>query len=212
MFLCLTNKQFAYSDARDDVSASLESSWDLLMHDLDGYAPDFSIKSTDTTHQVTSRIRNIHVHKISTHLITNFLIGSTLEGFVGTKWGPELRRVNTQKSVCQNLIMEQSYYEPRRIFLQANTCLDFPNMAISLGITLWWWPQAPAWQASPWEHRPSSSAPCVVPIRLSRIGQHIKDEPCAKQGALLGVFSSRFSSVSRTFLRQKFEIFEIFEI
>jgi len=63
------------------------------MHDLHGSAPDFSIKSTDTTHRVTGRIRNIQVHKISTHLITNFLIGSTLEGFVGTKWGPELRRV-----------------------------------------------------------------------------------------------------------------------
>ena len=34
-------------------------------------------------------------------------------------------------------------------------------------------------------------------MRLSRIDQHIKDEPCAKQRALLGVFSSRFSSVSR---------------
>ena len=63
------------------------------MHDLHGYAPDFSIKSTDTTHQVTSRIRNIHVHKISTHLITNFLIDSTLEGFRGTKKGPEPQRV-----------------------------------------------------------------------------------------------------------------------
>jgi hypothetical protein len=34
-------------------------------------------------------------------------------------------------------------------------------------------------------------------MRLSRIDQHIKDEPCAKQRALLGVFASRFSSVSR---------------
>jgi hypothetical protein len=34
-------------------------------------------------------------------------------------------------------------------------------------------------------------------MRLSRIDQHIKDEPCAKQRALLGVSSSRFSSVSR---------------
>ena len=58
-------------------------------------------------------------------------------------------------------------------------------------------PQAPAWQASPWEHRPSSSVPCAVPMRLSRIGPHIKDEPCARQRALLGVFSSRSSSVSR---------------
>ena len=55
-------------------------------------------------------------------------------------------------------------------------------------------PQAPAWQASPWGHSPSSSAPCAVPMRLSRIDQHIKDEPCAKQRALLGIFSSRYSS------------------
>ena len=61
------------------MSASLESSWDLLMHDLDGYAPDFSIKSTDTAHWVTDRIRNIRVHKMSTQLISNFLYGSTLE-------------------------------------------------------------------------------------------------------------------------------------
>ena len=54
-----------------------------------------------------------------------------------------------------------------------------------------------AWQASPWGHSPSSSAPCAVPMRLSRIDQHIKDEPCAKQRALLGVSSSRFSSVSQ---------------
>ena len=65
----------------------------LLVHDLHGYAPDFPIKSTDTTYRVTGRIRNIQVHKISTHLITTFLIGSTLEGFVGTKWGPEWQRV-----------------------------------------------------------------------------------------------------------------------
>ena len=90
----LTNKQFAYSDVRDDVYVSLESSCDLLMHGVHGYAPDFFIKSTDTTHRVTGRVRNVQVHKISTHLITNFLIGSTLEGFVGTKWGSELHRVN----------------------------------------------------------------------------------------------------------------------
>ena len=59
------------------------------------------------------------------------------------------------------------------------------------------WPRALSRQASPWKHRPSSSTPCVVSIRLSRIGQHIKDEPCAKQRALLSVFSSRYSSVSR---------------
>jgi hypothetical protein len=60
-----------------------------------------------------------------------------------------------------------------------------------------YWPQALAWQASPWKHDPSSSAPCAAPMRLSRIDQHIKDEPCAKQRALLGVSSSRYSSVSR---------------
>jgi hypothetical protein len=56
---------------------------------------------------------------------------------------------------------------------------------------------APAWQASQWGHRPSSSAPCAAPMRLSRIDQHIKDKPYAKQRALLGVFSSRSSSISR---------------
>jgi hypothetical protein len=65
------------------------------------------------------------------------------------------------------------------------------------GKTLCSGPQAPAWQASPWGHRPSSSAPCAVPIGLSRIDLNIKDEPCAKQRALLGISSSRFSSVSR---------------
>ena len=56
---------------------------------------------------------------------------------------------------------------------------------------------ASAWHASPWEHRPSSLAPCAVPMRLARIVQHIKDEPCAQHRALLGVSSSRSSSVSR---------------
>jgi hypothetical protein len=60
-----------------------------------------------------------------------------------------------------------------------------------------WRPQALAWQASPWGHRPSSSAPCAVPMRLSRIDQRIRDEPCTKQRALLGFFSSRCLSVSR---------------
>jgi hypothetical protein len=58
-------------------------------------------------------------------------------------------------------------------------------------------PQAPANQASPWGHSPSSSAPCAVPMRLSRIGQHIKEESCARRRALLGVSSCRSSSVSR---------------
>jgi len=59
-----------------------------------------------------------------------------------------------------------------------------------------WWPRRqPGRQA----HGGTgvSSAPCAVPMRLSRIDQHIKDEPCAKQRALLGVSSNRYSSVSR---------------
>jgi hypothetical protein len=70
-----------------------------------------------------------------------------------------------------------------------------------LGKTLCSGPRRQPGQASPWKHRPSSSAPCAVLMRLSRIGQHIKDhvkdEPCAEQRALLGVFSSRSSSISR---------------
>ena len=58
-------------------------------------------------------------------------------------------------------------------------------------------PQAPSWKASAWEHKPSSSISYAVPMRLSKIGQHIKDEPFAKQRALLDVLSSRYSSVSR---------------
>jgi hypothetical protein len=34
-------------------------------------------------------------------------------------------------------------------------------------------------------------------MRLCMIGQHIKEEPCAKQRVLLGISSSRFLSVSR---------------
>ena len=43
----------------------------------------------------------------------------------------------------------------------------------------------------------TSSAPCVVLMGPSTIDQNIKDEPCAKHRALLGIFSSRYSSVSR---------------
>ena len=71
--------------------------------------------------------------------------------------------INLQNPFFQNLITGQRY-EPRIIYLPASTCLDFPNMAIySRGITLWWRPQAPAYEACPWEHRLSSSAPCAVP-------------------------------------------------
>ena len=45
---------------------------------------------------------------------------------------PHLQRPTfyIQKSVCQNLVMGQSYGSCR-IFLPAFICLDFPNMAIS---------------------------------------------------------------------------------
>jgi hypothetical protein len=94
--------------------------------------------------------------------------------------------------------MGQSY-GPRRIFLPTGSLLIFCPVWPYPGQTLCSAPrrQAPAWQASPWEHRPSPSAPCVVPMRLSRVDQHIKHEPCAKQRALLGGFLSRFSSISR---------------
>jgi hypothetical protein len=87
--------------------------------------------------------------------------------------------------------MEQSYGHCR-IFLPTFLRLDFPKYGRILGKTLWWRPQAPARQACPWGHSPCSSAPCAVPMRLSRIGQHIKDEPCAKQRALLGGFIQPF--------------------
>jgi hypothetical protein len=64
----------------------------------------------------------------------------------------------------------------------------------------------PGRQAHGQEHRPSSSAPCAVPMILSRIGQYIKNEPCAKRRALLGVSSSRYSSVSRG-IRSAWSIF-----
>jgi hypothetical protein len=62
------------------------------------------------------------------------------------------------------------------------------------GKTLCSGPRLRPGQASPWGYSPSSSAPCAVPMRLSRVDQHIKDEPCAKQRVLLGIFSSRYSS------------------
>jgi hypothetical protein len=82
-------------------------------------------------------------------------------------------------------------------FLPAVLILDFSKYGHILGGTLCWRPQAPAWHASPWEHSPSSSAPCAVPMRLPRIGKHINDKPRAKQRAVLGVFSSRSWSVYR---------------
>ena len=85
---------------------------------------------------------------------------------------------------------------PQNIFACLSN-IGFSKYCHILGKTLCSGPMRRPGQASPWGHRPSSSAPYAVPMRLSRIGQHIKDEPCAKQRALLGIFSSRFSSISR---------------
>jgi hypothetical protein len=104
--------------------------------------------------------------------------------------------INLQKSICQNLVMRQSY-GPCRIFLAAFLISRFPKYGHILGETLCSGRWRRPGQASPWEHEPSSSAPCVVTIRRSTIGEHIKGEPWAKQRALLSVSSSRCSSVSR---------------
>jgi hypothetical protein len=53
-------------------------------------------------------------------------------------------------------------------------------------ITPMWW-HGVGLAGMPWEHRPSSSEPRVVPMGRSRFGQNIKDEPCAKHRALLGI-------------------------
>ena len=109
---------------------------------------------------------------------------------------PHLQRltIKKQKFVCQNLIMGQSYGHCK-IFLPAKAILILAKYGHILGITLCSGPRGqPGRQAHAWGHSPSSSAPCVVPMRLSRIDQHIKDELCAKQRALLGVLSSRYSS------------------
>ena len=88
--------------------------------------------------------------------------------------------INTQKSVCQNLIMGQTY-EPLRIFSPAFSMSRFSNLAIyprhdpmvaASGVCL---------AGMPWELSPSSSVPCAVRVGPSRSGQHIKDEPCAKK-------------------------------
>jgi hypothetical protein len=97
-----------------------------------------------------------------------------------------------QKSGCQNLIMDQSYGHCK-IILPAFLILTFVQYGHILGKTPCSGPRRRPGQASPWGHSPSSSAP-AVPMRLSRIDQHIKDEPCAKQRALLGIFSSRYFS------------------
>ena len=112
--------------------------------------------------------------------------------------------------LVEKIRLSKSHHGPKlwasqNIFAGPTTFGFWPNMAIP-SAKPYVEAQAPAWQASPWGHSPSPLAPCAVPMRLSRIGQHIKDESCAKQRALLGVFSSRFSSVSRG-IRSAFPIF-----
>jgi hypothetical protein len=120
--------------------------------------------------------------------------------------------IKTQKYILRNLIMQRSY-GLCRIFFPAGSLLIFvqwmyghillpvvgepPRLYVG---------RRPGRQAHGQEHRPSSSAPCAVPMRLSKIDQHIKDEPRAKQRALLGVSSSRCSSVSRG-VRSSWSIF-----
>jgi hypothetical protein len=79
-------------------------------------------------------------------------------------------------------------YGPCRIFWPAFTCLDFPNMAISYAKP---YVAAPGAGKDGQAHGGTGLAPrhnaYAVLMRLSRIGQHIKEEPCAKQRAFLEV-------------------------
>ena len=83
--------------------------------------------------------------------------------------------IKTKQFVCQNSIMGQSYGAFEEYF-----CLPLLVWIFQI----WPYPrqnsmqrpQAPAWQASPWGHSPTSSAPCAVPMRLSRICQHINEK------------------------------------
>jgi hypothetical protein len=115
-----------------------------------------------------------------------------------------LRSASPVSHALEAKIRLSKFHHGTKLWASQNIFAGLSNIGFSkyghiLGKTLlsMSWPQARAWQASPWGHSSSSSAPCAVPMRLSRIDQHIKDEPCAKQRALLGIFSSRSSSVSR---------------
>ena len=111
-----------------------------------------------------------------------------------------IRICSVPRLTCKNRFVKISSWD-KVMSLAEYFChlylFGFSKYGHILGITLWWRPQGSAWQASPWKHRPSSSAPCAVLMGPSRVGQHIKDEPCAKQRTLLGVSYSRYSSVSR---------------
>ena len=100
-----------------------------------------------------------------------------------------------QKYVCQNLTSKH------RTKLWMGLAEYFCRALFVWIFQIWPYPINYGKTPCPWGHKPSSSAPCAVTMGPSRIGQHIKDEPCAKQRALLGVFSSRYSSVSRGLLR-----------
>ena len=100
------------------------------------------------------------------------------------------------KNVCQNSIMGQSY-GPRRIFLLAFLILILSKYCHILGKTLC---------SGPWRrlgrqaHGDTGLAPrhhVRCPWDFLGLISTSKNEPCAKQLALLGVFSSRPSSVSR---------------
>jgi hypothetical protein len=131
-------------------------------------------------------------------------------------WAPVLARyhnphmqrptINTQKSVCQNVIMGQSY-EPRRGDISAGrTTFDLSKYGHIIGKTLC---SSPKRRPSRQAHGSTGLAPrhhvrcpwdCLGLINTSRTSL------CATQQALLGVFSSRSSSVSRG-VRSAFPIF-----
>jgi hypothetical protein len=119
----------------------------------------------------------------------------------------------TKKTILQFYNVEWNIFDPREnyqeLIMNHGTCFVHMKKRILNDCSSMLSSSEPdsIYQASPWEHSPSSLAPCAVPMRLSRIDQHIEDEPCARQRALLGVFSSRFSSVSRGVRRNT--IFEV---
>ena len=102
---------------------------------------------------------------------------------------PRFRRKNPFVKISSwAKVMGLAEYFCRPLFVWIFQILPYPRQNPMVAA------QGPAWLASPWGHSSSSSAPCAVPMRLSTIDQHFKDEPCAKQRALLGIFSSRYSS------------------
>jgi hypothetical protein len=129
------------------------------------------------------------------NLYSNFLLGP--KRVADSKNSVRLDHVRSESHLAKNPLggtgageaLPSTVIGPRRILLPIRPLLILAKYGHILGRhdPMVGRPQAPAWQACPWGHSPSSSAPCAVPTRLSRIGQHINDEPCAKQRAFLGI-------------------------